>query len=137
MLRCRAGDFRGGGGMPRRARITAGEVPVHLIQRGNNRGACFFADQDYVRYLAHLHEFATKFDCAVHAYCLMTNHVHLLLTPRRADGCAYRDVDQARREIGPFIEDVYNRRRLHSALGYRPPAEFEATLPPSVSAVPR
>jgi putative transposase len=74
--------------MPRRARITAGEVPVHLIQRGNNRGACFFADQDYVLYLVHLRELAAKFDCAVHAYCLMTNHVHLLLTPQRADGCA-------------------------------------------------
>ena len=40
--------------MPRRARITVAEVPVHVIQRGNNRGACFFADDDYARYLAHL-----------------------------------------------------------------------------------
>jgi putative transposase len=59
------------------------------------------------------------------------------LKHEQVDGSAYRDVDQARREIGPFIEDVYNRQRLHSALGYRPPAEFEANLPPSVSAVPR
>jgi transposase InsO family protein len=59
------------------------------------------------------------------------------LKHEQIDGSAYRDVDQARRAIGPFIEDVYNRQRLHSALGYRPPAEFEANLPPSVPAVPR
>jgi putative transposase len=46
----------------------------------------------------------------------------------QADGTSYRDVDQARRSIGSFIEDVYNRHRLHSALGYRPPAEFETQL---------
>ncbi len=56
----------------------------------------------------------------------------------QVDGTKYRDVDQARRSIGSFIEDVYNRHRLHSALGYRPPAEFETQhrskiSPPSLS----
>jgi putative transposase len=74
--------------MPRRSRITLAEVPVHIIQRGNNRGACFFADADYELYLTLLQVLAAKFDCALHAYCLMTNHVHLLLTPLQADGCA-------------------------------------------------
>ena len=74
--------------MPRRSRITVAEVPVHIIQRGNNRGACFFADTDYELYLAHLQALAAKFECAVHAYCLMTNHVHLLLTPQQANGSA-------------------------------------------------
>jgi putative transposase len=74
--------------MPRHARITMAEVPVHIIQRGNNRGACFFSDDDYARYLGHLKELAGAFECAVHAYCLMTNHVHLLLTPSRAHGPA-------------------------------------------------
>jgi putative transposase len=74
--------------MPRRARITAAEVPVHIIQRGNNRSACFYGDDDYALYLAYLRDLAAKFECAVHAYCLMTNHVHLLLTPQKADGCA-------------------------------------------------
>src|SRR6266704_2091575 len=55
----------------------------------------------------------------------------------QVDGTSYRDADQARRSIGAFIEDVYNRKRLHSALGYRPPAEFEATSSPPMAAVPR
>jgi putative transposase len=52
------------------------------------------------------------------------------LKQEEVDGRAYRDVKHAREAIGAFIEDVYNRARLHSALAYRPPAEFEATLPP-------
>jgi len=52
------------------------------------------------------------------------------LKQEEVDGRAYRDVDEARQMIGAFIEQVYNRQRLHSALAYRPPAEFEANLPP-------
>jgi REP-associated tyrosine transposase len=73
--------------MPRHPRIAVPDVPVHVIQRGNNRGACFFVDEDYARYLGDLRRLAPQFECAVHAYCLMTNHVHLLLTPRTAAGC--------------------------------------------------
>jgi putative transposase len=73
--------------MPRRARIVLPGVATHLIQRGNNRGACFFAQDDYRYYLQHLRTLANDSGCAVHAYCLMTNHVHLLLTPDSADGC--------------------------------------------------
>ncbi len=69
--------------MPRRARLYVPGVPLHLIQRGNNRSACFYADEDYRFYLDHLAEQAAKHGCRIHAYCLMTNHVHLLLTPTR------------------------------------------------------
>ncbi len=51
------------------------------------------------------------------------------LKQEEVDGRAYRDIDHARSAIGSFFEDVYNRHRLHSALAYRPPAEFEANLP--------
>jgi putative transposase len=52
-------------------------VPVHLIQRGNDRSARFFADEDYRFYLDHLAEESARHGCAVPAYGLMTNHVHL------------------------------------------------------------
>ena len=52
------------------------------------------------------------------------------LKQEEVDASAYRDIHQARRDIGGFIEDIYNRQRLHSALDYRPPVEFEASLPP-------
>ena len=71
--------------MPRRARITLGGVPIHITQRGNNRETCFFDDEDYLTYLQWLGEYAKASGCGVHTYVLMTNHVHLLLTPRRAD----------------------------------------------------
>lgn len=55
--------------------------PQHVIQRGNNRSPTFFANDDYRFYLQCLKEATERHDCAVHAYVLMTNHVHLLLTP--------------------------------------------------------
>lgn len=71
--------------MPRRARIALPGVPLHIIQRGNNRQACFFSDDDYRFYLDQLSRCAQRAHCAIHAYMLMTNHVHLLLTPQEAE----------------------------------------------------
>lgn len=73
--------------MPRPLRFILPDVAVHLTQRGNNRAACFRRDSDYVLYLLHLRELCTRYRCAVHAYCLMTNHVHLLLSPPSAEAC--------------------------------------------------
>ncbi|WP_010485698.1 transposase [Pseudomonas sp. S9] len=67
--------------MPRRARLLLPGMSLHLIQRGNNRSVCFYRDEDYQFYLEHLADQAQKHGCAVHAWCLMTNHVHLLITP--------------------------------------------------------
>lgn len=69
--------------MPRRARISLPNVPLHLIQRGNNHQACFFSDEDYRFYLDWLAEYAEKAGCRIHAYVLMTNHVHLLVSAER------------------------------------------------------
>ena len=74
--------------MPRRARIVVPGIPWHIIQRGNNRSACFYTDDDYRKYLATLKEQAKKYDCLIHAYCLMTNHVHLLLTPQHENSAS-------------------------------------------------
>lgn len=73
-------------GMARRERQRVTGLPVHIIQRGNNRQACFYAEADYQFFLHHLSELAKRFQCEVHAYVLMTNHVHLLLTPHLARG---------------------------------------------------
>lgn len=73
--------------MSRPLRVILPEVAVHLTQRGNNRAECFRRDSDYVLYLLHLRELSARYQCAVHAYCLMTNHVHLLLTPPSAEAC--------------------------------------------------
>ena len=71
--------------MPRRARLSLPNVPLHLIQRGNNRQACFNADEDYRFYLDWLAEYAGKTGCRVHAYVLMNNHVHLLVSAERGE----------------------------------------------------
>ena len=64
------------------------DIALHVVQRGNNRGDCFFRDADYAAYLGFLGFCGRHFDCSVHAYCLMTNHVHLLLTPHTPSACA-------------------------------------------------
>ena len=73
--------------MPRNGRFVIPGLPMHVIQRGNNRSACFHSDGDRSFYLFHLTRALERFDCALHAYCLMANHVHLLLTPATAGAC--------------------------------------------------
>ena len=67
--------------MPRKPRFNLIGIPQHIVQRGNNREPCFYAEEDYRRYLDDLYKCAKKYDCRVHAYVLMTNHVHILATP--------------------------------------------------------
>lgn len=74
--------------MPRKPRVYLPGIPTHVIQRGNDRAACFFAEDDYRYYLQALDEARQTHDVAVHAYVLMTNHVHLLITPTHSDGKA-------------------------------------------------
>ena len=74
--------------MPRMPRPIVPGQPLHVIQRGNNRTACFHDRQDFAVYLRVLDEMSRRAGCAIHAYVLMTNHVHLLVTPQTARGPA-------------------------------------------------
>ena len=94
--------------MPRRPRITIPGVPSHLIQRGNNRQACFFADKDYRLYLNWLDEYSKETGCLVHAYALMTNHVHLLITPR-TDGATGVLMKRLWQRFVQYINRTYRR----------------------------
>lgn len=70
--------------MPRRARMYLPGFPYHLVQRGNNREVCFIEPENCQFYLSLWEELAQRYGLAVHAYCLMTNHVHFLVTPEDA-----------------------------------------------------
>lgn len=70
--------------MPKRPRIRLDGVPLHIVRRGHNRGPCFFPEEDYGSYLHWPGEALGETECAQHVYVLMTNHVHLLLTPTKA-----------------------------------------------------
>ena len=70
--------------MPRPPRTVLPGHTLHLIQRGNNRSSCFVDDQDRACYLATLHHSSERARCPIHAYVLMTNHVHLLVTANEA-----------------------------------------------------
>jgi REP-associated tyrosine transposase len=68
--------------MPRRARILLANTPHHIVQRGHNRETVFVERDDYLYYLDTLKEWKQELEVNVYGYCLMTNHVHLILDPR-------------------------------------------------------
>ena len=94
--------------MARLPRLNLPNIPQHVVQRGNNRQACFFAEQDYLVYLDKLKEYSKKYQVAVHAYVLMTNHVHLLMTPTTEKG-----VSQLMQSLGRYyvryVNQTYHR----------------------------
>lgn len=67
--------------MPRRARMYLPELPYHIVQRGNNREACLIGPESYQFYLELWKEISKRYGVWVHSYCLMTNHIHFLVTP--------------------------------------------------------
>lgn len=94
--------------MPRRPRLDLAGVPQHIIQRGNDRQPCFFTDADYLCYLAELREISLREDCRIHAYVLMTNHVHLLATPH-ATGQVARMMQALGRRYVRYVNDRHHR----------------------------
>lgn len=85
--------------MSRKPRFVIPGIPQHVIQRGNNREPCFFAESDYYCYLRELQEAAEKNHAAVHAYVLMTNHVHLLVTPGHPHSISHMMQDLGRKYV--------------------------------------
>jgi putative transposase len=95
--------------MARLPRLTIPGYPHHVIQRGNNRQPIFATDEDYRELLALLEEHARAAGVAVHAYVLMSNHVHLLATPETADG-----IPQMMQAVGRRYVRFFNRRQART-----------------------
>ncbi|HLF12006.1 MAG TPA: transposase [Gammaproteobacteria bacterium] len=94
--------------MPRQPRYRIPGFPQHVVQRGNDRQATFYADNDFAIYRHYLAEAAAKHHCEVHAYCLMSNHVHLLVTPRSPDAVCKLIQSVGRRYVY-YINHAYER----------------------------
>lgn len=84
-------------------------VAIHAIQRGNNRGTCFFGEEDRAFYLFHLARMLPRARCALHAYCLMDNHVHLLVSAQTGDGGA-RLMKSIGQLYAQYVNRTYERR---------------------------
>jgi putative transposase len=94
--------------MPRARRYELVDLPQHIVQRGNNRQATFRELADYRLYLAWLAEAAAREACEIHAYVLMTNHVHLLVTPGRPMAIGRMMQSLGRRYVR-YFNDSYGR----------------------------
>lgn len=94
--------------MARLPRIQLSDIPQHIIQRGNNRSFCFAAEQDYVAYLHWLTEYSEKHSVDIHSWVLMTNHVHLLCTPRKPKAISLLMQSLGRRYV-PYFNHKYRR----------------------------
>ncbi len=92
--------------MPRKPRFFLPDIPVHIVQRGHSREPVFFKDNDYRAYLGWLMEAATHYSCAIHAYVLMTNHIHILATPKDKHGISLMMQYISRRYV-PYINASY------------------------------
>lgn len=91
--------------MPRRARHYISGQPYHIVQRGNNRESCFIETENYQFYLGLWQELSKKFSVSIHAYCLMTNHIHFLVTSQMNDG-----ISQAMRQVGSRYAQYFNKK---------------------------
>ena len=95
--------------MPRKPRFYQPGLPVHVFQRGHNKESVFFETEDYLTYLRILKESAESSGCLIHAYVLMTNHVHLLVTPESSAAISLLFQSIGRHYV-PYINKTYQRR---------------------------
>ncbi|MBU2539173.1 MAG: transposase [Proteobacteria bacterium] len=111
--------------MPRQARIVIPNTPHHIVQRGHNRKTVFVSEDDYLYYCHNLTDFKKQFGCRVYAYCLMTNHVHLVVDPgedvesiallmKRVAGRQTRYVNRLEKRTGSLWEGRYKSSPISS-----------------------
>jgi len=94
--------------MPRIARVCAINYPHHITQRGNNRETIFFEDADREFYLKTIKKYSHQWNFDIWAYCLMTNHVHILAVPRRDESLA-KGIGGTNLVYTQYINRRYNR----------------------------
>jgi putative transposase len=94
--------------MARLPRIYLQGCSYHIVQRGNNREPCFYSEQDYATYLTFLKDSAEMHGVEIHAYVLMTNHVHMLVTPI-GDGDISRMMQSLGRKYVRYFNAMYQR----------------------------
>ena len=111
--------------MPRKSRIIVPDCPHHIIQRGHNRQVVFASDQDYQYYLDTLGEWKEKLKCKVYTFCLMTNHIHLIINPgkdvealgklmKRVSGHQTRYVNKLEKRTGSLWEGRYKSSPINT-----------------------
>ena len=94
--------------MPRKSRFYLPDIPVHIVQRGHSRDPVFFEAQDYATYAHWIKEAAQRYQVVVHAFVLMTNHVHLLVTPKGVSEASLFMQYIGRRYV-PYINHKYGK----------------------------
>lgn len=107
--------------MPRRARQYIPQLLYHIVQRGNNREVCFIEPENYQFYLELWQDLSVKHQVAVHAYCLMTNHIHFLVTPTADDS-----ISKTMKTIGSRNAQYINKKckRMRTLLEVKGYASF-------------
>ncbi len=113
--------------MPRQPRLTLAGQAHHVIQRGNNRQAIFFSDADRRLFLCELGDALVGYGCALHAYVLMTNHIHLLITPNSDEGIGRLMQSLGRRYVG-YINRSYGRTAPCGKVGSNRPSSTPKTM---------
>lgn len=94
--------------MPIKPRFYYPGISAHIVHRGNCRQAVFFCEDDYAAYLDWLKQCAAKHGCAIHAYVLMSNNVHLLMTPDSSDGIG-KTIQYVGRNYVTYVNRSYGR----------------------------
>ena len=107
--------------MSRQPRFVLPGQPQHVIQRGNNRDVIFVSDEDYRFYLEKLGLACERFSCDLHAYVLMTNHVHLLMTPHAEDS-----IGKVMQSLGRYYVQYFNCRYRRTGTLWE--GRYKATL---------